>query len=100
MDERNRDRPLAHCRRHPLDVAGTDVADREHPWQAGLEQVRIAPERPVGGGEVVRRQRRSGLDEAFFVERPIRIVLFGGISSGIRVGKGVGAGGGSWAIVT
>src|SRR5207245_151218 len=46
-----------------------DVADREHPGQAGLELVGPAPERPLRGLEVLEPEVRPGLDETLLVER-------------------------------
>ena len=42
MHERHRNRSLAHCRRHPLDIPASHVAHREHTRPARLQQVRRA----------------------------------------------------------
>src|SRR6266699_5878370 len=43
----DRDRSLAHGRRHALQAPGPDIADREDARQAGLEQMRSAGEGPA-----------------------------------------------------
>ena len=73
MDEGDRDRSFAHRRRHALDIAAPDVADREHSGQTRFEQMGRPGERPTRGGQVFRRQIRPGLDEPFGVERDAAI---------------------------
>src|SRR5205809_7708560 len=68
MYRRDRDRPLAHGRCHPFQAPGPDVAHREDPGAARLEQVGSAGEWPPRGGQILGRQVRSRLDEAFGVE--------------------------------
>src|SRR5437868_9864639 len=68
MDERHRARSLADCRRNALDVSAAHVADREDCRQARFEEMRRAAERPLRGGEIVRRKGGTGLDEAAVVE--------------------------------
>ena len=68
MDEGDRDRTLAHCRRDTLDIAAPDVADSEHSGQTCFEKMRRPGERPARGGQVVLGQIRPGLDETFGIE--------------------------------
>src|SRR5438445_12511825 len=65
----DRDRSLAHGGCHALQAPGADVADREHPGETRLEQMGSAGERPARGGQVLRQQVRSRLDEPLGVER-------------------------------
>jgi hypothetical protein len=46
VEELDRDRPLSDCGRHALDGAVSNVAGREEPRHARLEQKRTAIERP------------------------------------------------------
>jgi hypothetical protein len=46
VDEGHGNRALPDRRRHPLDVASADITDREHPRQAGLEEMWRPRERP------------------------------------------------------
>src|SRR2546422_1475847 len=69
MHRRDRDRPLAYGRCDALQAPGPDVADREHPGAARLEQMRSAGERPPRGSQLLGRQVRSRLDEPLGVER-------------------------------
>src|SRR5207247_10139229 len=69
MYRRDRDRPLAHGRCHALQAPGPDVAHREDPGAARLEQMGSAGERPPRGGQHLGRQVRSRLDEPLVVER-------------------------------
>ena len=73
MDEGDRDRSLAHCRRHALDIAAPDVADREHAGQTRFEKMGRPGERPMRGGQIFLRQIRPGLDEPFGIERDASI---------------------------
>ena len=40
MDKGDRNRPFADCRRHTLEAASADVADREHPGQTRFQEMR------------------------------------------------------------
>src|SRR5271169_3550471 len=42
----NRDRSFADGRRHALHIAGSDIPNRKHPRQAGLEKLRRTRQRP------------------------------------------------------
>src|SRR4030095_4385113 len=55
-------------RGHTLDVAAPHVAHREYARKTRFEQMWQPGERPPRGRAGVRRQIRSGLDEAFPVE--------------------------------
>jgi hypothetical protein len=68
MDERNRNRSLAHGRRHPFEIASPHVTDREHAGQTGFEEMRSSSERPMRGGQIILQQIRSRLDEALGIE--------------------------------
>src|SRR5882724_10524272 len=68
MHEGDRDRTLSHRRRHPLDVAGPNVAHGEHAGPAGLEQVWRARERPARRGQLLAREIRARLDEPLRIE--------------------------------
>ena len=69
MDEGDRDRTLAHRRRHTFDIAAPDVADREHSRQTRFEEMGRPGERPMRGGQILLRQIRTRLDESFGIER-------------------------------
>src|SRR5438128_11706515 len=69
MHRRDRDRPLAYGRCHAFQAPGADVAHREDPGAARLEQMWHAGERPPRGGQLLGRQVRSRLDEPLVVER-------------------------------
>src|SRR5258708_3898389 len=78
VDERDRDRSLAHRRCDPLDVAGTSVAHCEHAGTTRFEKIRRPRERPAGVGQFILRDIGAGLDKPFIVDRdapiqPIRI---------------------------
>jgi hypothetical protein len=83
MDKGNRDRPLAHGRRHALDVSSPDVPYREHTRQTRFEEKRGPGRRPMRGGQVVLRQIRSRPDEPFRIERNTPI-------EPLRAGNGAG----------
>jgi hypothetical protein len=68
MNQGNRDRSLAHCRRHPFDIAGPHVTDCEDAGQTGFEEMRSSNERPMRGGQIILQQIRSRLDEALGIE--------------------------------
>ena len=59
------------CRCHRLMLP--DVAHGEDPRTWGFEQIRRALEWPFRSGEILRRQVRPGLEEAFRVERDLTI---------------------------
>src|SRR5439155_26911411 len=73
MNERDRNRALANGRGDALDAARADIADGEDAWPARFEQQRRARQWPAGGGEIVVREIRTGLDEAVLVEREASI---------------------------
>ncbi len=73
VDERDGDRALSHGRGDAFDVAAPHVADREHSGKVGFEEKGSPRERPLRGGQVFRRQVRSGPDEALRVERDTTI---------------------------
>src|SRR5437867_1110742 len=53
MDEGNRDRALAHCRRDACGIAAPDVADREHSGQTRFEKMGRRGECPACGSQIV-----------------------------------------------
>ena len=69
MDEGDRDRTLAHRRRHTFDIAAANVTDREHSRQTRFEKMGRPGKRPLGGGQILRGQIRTRLDESFGIER-------------------------------
>ena len=69
MDKSDRNRPFADCRRHTLEAASADVADREHPGQTRFQEARGPGERPMRHGQIILRQIRPRFDELFCVER-------------------------------
>jgi len=69
MDQGDRNRPFADCRRHALEAASADVADREHPGQTRFQEIRGLGERQMRHGQIVLRQIRPRFDEPFRVER-------------------------------
>ena len=69
MDKGDRNRPFADCRRHALEAASADVADREHPGQTRFQEMRGTGERPIRHGQIVPRQIRPRFDEPFRIER-------------------------------
>src|ERR1044071_6875400 len=69
MDEGDRNRTLAHCRRNTLDIAAPYVADGEHSWQTRFEKMRRPGARPMRGSQFILQQIRSRLDETFGIER-------------------------------
>src|SRR5580704_11317666 len=78
MNEADRNRALAHSRRDPLGVSGTNVADCKHARQARFKQIRCARVRPASACQVLRRQSRSGLEKTLLVLRsasvePLRV---------------------------
>ena len=83
MDERDRDGALADRRCDALDIAAPDVTDREHAGQTGFEKMGRPGERPLRGRQIVLRQFRSGLDEAFGIEGDAP-------SKPLRAGNGAG----------
>src|SRR5262245_49156261 len=68
MDERHRHRSLTHRRGDTLEVSAPDIAHGEHSWTTGLEEVGRPGQRPASGFELLTRQLRARLDEAFLVE--------------------------------
>ncbi len=85
MHELDRGRALAHRGRHALHAPRPDVADREHPGQAGLELVGPALERPLRRLQILGLEVHAGLDEALRVERHAAAE-----PPGVRVGAGHG----------
>jgi hypothetical protein len=78
VDERDRDRSLAHRRCDALDVPGPNVAHREHAGTTRFEKIRRPRERPASVRQFILRDIRARLDKPFVVERnapiqPIRI---------------------------
>src|SRR4029077_16945844 len=78
VDERDRDRSLAHRRCDALDVAGTNVAHCEHSGTTRFEKIRRPRERPNGLGAFILRDIRTRLDKPFVVNhdapiQPIRV---------------------------
>src|SRR5260370_19085384 len=78
VDERDRDRSLAHRRCDALDVAGTNVAHCEHAGTTRFEKIWRPRERPAGVRQFILRDIRARLDKPFVVDRhapiqPIRI---------------------------
>ena len=69
MNKGDRIRPFADCRRHALEAASADVADREHPGQARFQEIRGPGLRPICHGQIILRQIRPRFDEPFRVER-------------------------------
>src|SRR5258708_24531549 len=69
VDERDRDRSLAHRRCDALDVAGTNVAYCEHPGTTRFEKIWRPRERPAGVGQVILRHIRARLGKPFVVHR-------------------------------
>src|SRR5262249_18691076 len=69
MDKSDGDRALPDCRRDALEAAAANVANCEYSGETGLEQEGRPGERPLGRGQIVRRQIRASLDEAFGVQR-------------------------------
>ena len=53
MDEGNRDRALAHCRRDALGIAAADVADGKHSGQTRFEKMGRPGEWPACGSQIV-----------------------------------------------
>src|SRR5437867_12003171 len=68
MYEGDRDGPFAHCRRHALDIASPDITHREHAGQTRFEKMGNSGERPMRGGQILRRKIRSRLNESFSIE--------------------------------
>ncbi len=54
MHEGDGNRALPHRRRHTLDIASPDVADREHAGQTRFEEVGSPGKRPTRGGQILR----------------------------------------------
>src|SRR5262245_15676921 len=52
VDKRNCDRSFSHRRCHAFDVAASHIADSEHAWKRGLEQVRWSLKWPFGSCQV------------------------------------------------
>src|SRR5437899_1942112 len=52
----------------PFQASGPDIADCEDPGAARFEQMGSAGERPARGGQVLRQQVRSRLDEPLVIE--------------------------------
>ena len=69
VNERDRDRAFADRGRDALDVAAAHVADREDAGPARFEQIRRPRQRPSRPRQILGREVRAGLDEAFVVER-------------------------------
>src|SRR3954469_19114801 len=63
VNERHGNGAFTDSRGHAFDAAGPHGTARKHTGQARLEQVRRATQRPVRGGEVLRGQIGTGLDE-------------------------------------
>ena len=53
MYKGNRDRALADGRRHALDIAAPDIADREHTGQTRFEEVGRAGEWPTRRSQIL-----------------------------------------------
>ena len=53
MHEGHSDRPLAHRRGDPFDIAAPDVTDREHAGQTGFEEMGGPGERPMRGRQIL-----------------------------------------------
>src|SRR5262245_1531112 len=69
MDKGDRNRPFADSRRHTLEAASADVADREYPGQTRFQEIRGPGERPMRHGQIILRQTLPRFDEPFRVER-------------------------------
>ena len=67
VHERDGNAAFTHGGGHAFEVAAPDVADREHSGQTRFEEVGGPGEWPLCRRQVVWRQIRSGLDEAFRV---------------------------------
>jgi hypothetical protein len=63
MDKGDRNRPFADCRRHALEAASADVADREHPRQTRFQEIRGPGKRPICHGQIILRQIRPRFPE-------------------------------------
>src|SRR5260370_7501136 len=83
MHERDCNRSLSNSRRNAFDIAAANIAHREHAGLTRFEEVRKADKWPACGGQILRRQVWSGLDESFGVQRntPIQPVRIGPRSS-------------------
>src|SRR5262249_31755847 len=68
VDEGYGDRSFSDGRGNALDVAAAHITDCNS-RQARLEEIWRAGERPLRGGEIIRRQIRSCLDESFLIQR-------------------------------
>lgn len=68
MYEGHRNRALAHRRGDPFDIAGPDVADREHTGQTGFKQLGSPGERPMSGGQILLREIGSGFNESLGIK--------------------------------
>lgn len=53
MREGRSDRPFSHCGGHPFGIAASDVADREHVWQTGFEEVGHPGKWPMRGCQIL-----------------------------------------------
>ena len=96
MYEGDSNRALPNRRRHPLDIASPDVADREHAGQTRLEEVGSSGKRPMRGGQILWGQIGAGLDEFLRVARdaPREPACVGhGTGHGEDVADGVGLAG-------
>ena len=69
MYEGDRNRSFTHCRCYALEAASANIAYREYSGQTCFEQMWSTRQRPLRGGQIVRRQIRSGLNESIRVER-------------------------------
>src|SRR5258707_1980043 len=95
VDERDRDRSLAHRRCDALDVAGTSVAHCEHAGTTRFEKIWRPRERPAGVGEFILRDIRARLDKPFVVDRdapiqPIRVRYRTGHDENVLNAAGLG----------
>jgi len=95
VDERDRDRSLAHRRCDALDVAGPNVAHCEHAGATRFEKIWRPRERPADVGQFILRDIRARLDKPFVVDRdapiqPIRIRYRTGHDENVLNAAGLG----------